>query len=373
MKLAAALLTIILAAPAAQVEAQVSCGATITANAVMTADLQCPSHNPAFTVKGPATVDMAGHRILACAGGGVGVVLTGSGATLKNGAVIGSAAASAPSCATAVRVAGKGKHTVDNVVARDMDNAFVIVSGGNTIIRTAAYAVGSAYTISSKAGPADKNKLKDNIASEVYEAFVLEANDGDYYGNIAYSALKSGFDVVGNGNVLRRNKSTNNDEYGFFIDGSFNRLDGNLASENGEGGFFLSYDRPQVGNRLLNNIAVGHEKFGFTLGAEALAMDNVAANNAYGGFQTRVPNVTLWKNTAAGNGDGGIVEGGAGLVKNNRVLANGFGIEVAASGVTVTGNTVIGNLPDLQDDNAMCAGNTWTNNIFATHDPVCTH
>jgi hypothetical protein len=366
MKLRALLLATILAAAAAPVEAQVSCGATVTTNSVMTADLQCPSHSPAFTVKGPATVDMAGHRVLACARGGVAAVLDGSGATLKNGAVTG--------CDTAVRLAGKGKHTVENVIAREIENGFVFESPGNTVIRTAVYKVGYGYLISSKAGSADDNTLKYNIASDCFKSFSLEASGGDYYGNIADLGGASGFIVVGNSNTLRRNKSTNNEEYGYFIDGSFNRLDGNLASANYDSGFYLENQHPQQGNRFLNNIAMGHEEVGFVLGAEVLASENLSVNNWAGGFKVLAPNVTLLKNTSAANGDVGMyIESGPGLVKKNRVLQSAQGIEVGASGVTITGNTALSNFPDLMDDSPTCAGNTWTGNIFATHDHVCAH
>ena len=48
---------------ATKVEAQISCGAVVTKDTVMTSDISCPAHDPAFTVH-----DAEGRPLQACDG-----------------------------------------------------------------------------------------------------------------------------------------------------------------------------------------------------------------------------------------------------------------------------------------------------------------
>jgi hypothetical protein len=366
MKLGAALLTTILAVAAgASAQAQVSCGATISANTTMTSDLFCPpAVNPALSVKGPARLDMNGHRIFACGEGGVGVDVVGKGATLKNGLVYG--------CDDgAVRLRGSGKHRVENVVTNDSYVGFRIESGGNTVVRTAA--INGAYVMTSSGGATDNNKLNDNISVNSSESgFLLEGDHGSYDRNIASNPADSGFVIVGDWNSIRYNVARDTHEYGFEIEGNVNRLERNLSHGAGEDAFRMPNLAGNTGNRMVRNLGLSSLGYGFHLGAGTVFMNNVAVGNEYGGVRSPQPGTSIIETAAIANrGDGVLATGNDNIVRRNRCLANQGGI-AAGSGtnIAITKNVAVGNSLDLRDSNA-CAGHTWSENVFGTADPFC--
>jgi hypothetical protein len=367
MKLAAALLATMLAIAApASVEAQVSCGGTITTDTTFTSDLFCPpANNPAFTIKGPAKVNLNGHRVFA---GGVGfgvcIDIVGSGATLRNGAVFG--------CDDgAVRLRGTGKHRVEDVVTKDAPVGFRIESGNNTVVRTAA--IGGSYVMTSPSGAADYNKLNDNISVDSGEAgFRLEGDHGSYDRNIASSPSDSGFVVVGSWNSLRYNVARDSLEYGFEIEGNVNRLERNLSQGAGEDAFRMPNLAANTGNRMTRNTGLNSAGYGYQLGAGTVFMNNIAVGNELGGVRSTQPGTSIIETASIANrGDGVYVSGNSSIVRRNRCLANQGGISAGpGANIAITKNVAVGNSIDLRDTNA-CAGHTWDDNVFGTADPLC--
>jgi parallel beta-helix repeat protein len=368
MKHRAALLTTILAiAATASAEAQVSCGATITANTTLTSDIFCPpAYSPVFTVKGPAKVDMNGHRVFGCGEGGtgIGIDIVGSGATLKNGVVYG--------CDDgAVRVRGTGKHRVENVVAQQSYIGFLIESGGNTIVRTAA--INGAYLMTSPTGATDGNKLTDNVSVDSGEnGFELEGDHGSYDRNIASSPSGSGFVVVGHWNSLRYNVARDSHEFGFEIDGTVNRLERNLSHGAGEDAFRMPNLAANIGTRMTRNVGLNSVGYGYHLGAGTVFMNNVAVGNDFGGVRSNHPGTSIIETAAIDNrGEGIFASGDNTIVRRNRCLANQGGIDIGdGTNITITKNVAVGNSIDVSDGNA-CAGHTWSENVFGTADPFC--
>jgi hypothetical protein len=88
-------------------------------------------------------------------------------------------------------------------------------------------------------------------------------------------------------------------------------------------------------------------------------------------------NNNIINNTANDNAGGIFVDG-----NNNEIHANttdnnnGFpGLEllVGASGNNISGNTSLGNSPDMEDDNTDCGTNKWVGNKFKTANMPCIH
>ena len=350
---------LILAATAAS--GQISCGAVVTSDKVMTADLVCSGHNPAFTVQGPATVNMDGHTVTGCPADGTGIAVVGSKGGLKNGAVIG--------CDQGVRIAGSGGHTVENVVVHDGgDYGFLVESANNTVIRTATF--GSlGYWVN-----ANGNKVQRNIAVATGWGFLVTGDDGKVVGNIAAHVSNDGFAVFGSGNLLSSNKA--HDCYvGFWVEGGENRLAGNVATASRDDGFFIYDHEAAAGSRVERNIAVAGLKRGFELVRGTYAFGNIAAGNDGDGLNTQEEGNRLRKNKASANGSGIAVDGPATTVDKNLALANlqGIAVNTSAADVSVVDNIAVGSSQDdLFDASPQCAGHVWSNNVFATGDPFCT-
>jgi hypothetical protein len=345
-------------------EAQISCGAVVTKNTIMGGDLSCPSHDPAFTVQGPVTVDMAGHRVLGCKGAGVRVV--GQGATLKNGAVQG--------CATGVHVAGTGGHTLTDMVASaNAGSGFLIESSNNRIEKSAAdYNGGNGFLLFSLSVPTG-NSLVENVAF---------LNDGDGFNvggtkhsltsNIASQNEEAGFRLVGDDNVLLRNSSAANESDAFHVIGSSNRLYENVATDCHGAGFVVA-STSSVKNKLVANLALGQQGVGFQIADGAVTSDNVAVSNEQGGIVVLGPGATITDNASVGHYGLGIESsGGDSTVKGNRSLGNNTGLSIgAAGGTSILSNVSLGNPLDMDDAAPFCGDHIWSNNIFSTAESSC--
>lgn len=165
-----------------------------------------------------------------------------------------------------------------------------------------------------------------------------------------------GFELVGNSNTVEGCTAVGNGT-GFLISGSSNKLDGDTAVQAVENGFNACVVNANANQtELSKNTAISS-------GADGLSSC---------GSQSKVMN-----NTAVGNAaDGVLVAGTTNVVKGNRAYGNASaGIHVDGSGDTITKNVALGNgTVDLQDANATCDSNTWTNDIFGSASPSsCIH
>lgn len=360
----AALVLAALTVSTAVAEAQISCGAVVTTDTIMGNDISCPSHDPAFTVVGPATVDMTGHRVLGCKG--AGVLVLGEGATVRNGAVQG--------CATGVHVAGTGGHTLVNMVASANDaSGFLVSSSANRIEKSAAdYNGGSGFLLFSLQALIG-NSLVENVAFlNEGEGFNAGGTKNLLSSNIASQNEEGGFRLVGDDNVLLRNTSAANESDAFYVLGSLNRIYENVATDCQGGGFVVA-STTSVKNKLVANLALGQAGVGFQIADGALTSDNVAVSNEQGGIQVQGPGAMIIDNTSIGHPSAGIESnGGDSTVKGNRSFGNDTGISIGAPGGTsILSNFSLGNPLDMDDLNGGCAGHTWSNNVFSTSELSC--
>ena len=353
----------------ATAEAQINCGATITKDTVMTSDISCGVYDPAFTVVGPAKVDMNGYRVLACKAGGTGIRVNGQGATLRNGAVTG--------CGTGIHVAGSGGHTLVNMVAEaNSSQGFLVASNDNTVERSVADYNGANGFLVLSLGGASGNSLVDNVAEyNSADGFNLGGTKGKYNSNISIRNEMAGFRLVGEDNGMTRNTAAGNESHGFYVLGSDNRLYENVATDGEDSGFVIA-STDSVKNKLTRNIALAQWSQGFSIADGATMSDNLAVHNEHEGMSVAGANAKVTGNVLVGNFQDGLeVFGANSTVSGNRSLGNDeLGIEIGASpGIAITGNSAIGNdLLDLLDNAVSCAGHTWSKNVFDTGVPFCT-
>jgi len=244
----AAVAGLALAAPAG---AQVSCGATVTTAATLTANLVCDTTAaPAVTVGTGAVLDLAGFTIACTAGLNPGVQVAGNGATVKGGIVSG--------CVTAVLVNGNRNRVRDVVTTFAATTTFGIrVAGDENLVRRCAVrdAQSAAFSIQG-----DGNRVVRNVGVGGGEATykVVSGADNVLQGNLAYFANFNGF-LVGQsalGTVLRDNTAVVG-EQGFNVGGSESKLANNVALDQQSSGFSIPFD--SASNRIRNNVAVFSE------------------------------------------------------------------------------------------------------------------
>jgi hypothetical protein len=359
-----ALVAAALTLSAATAQAQISCGAVVTQDTIMGNDMSCPSHDPAFTVQGPATVDMTGHRVLGCKGAGVLVV--GQGATVKNGAV--------QDCFTGVHVAGTGGHTLVNMVASANDgNGFLIESSNNKIEKSVSdYNQGNGFLVFSFDALTGNSFLENVAFFNNEDGFNAGGTKGSYTSNIASRNEGQGFRLVGDDNVLLRNTSAANESDAFYVLGSINRLFENLATDCQGAGFVIA-STTSVKNKLVANLALGNWGVGLQIADGAVTSDNVAVSNEQGGIRVLGPGAMITDNASIGHFGLGIESsGGDSTVKGNRSFGNDTGISIgAAGGTSILSNFALGNPLDMEDLAPFCADHTWSGNVFASTESSC--
>ncbi|MGH6902293.1 MAG: NosD domain-containing protein, partial [Geminicoccaceae bacterium] len=232
--------------------------------------------DPALTVDG-GLLDLGGFTVVCDHDPtveGVGIVLEGSGARLRGGAVTG--------CFLAVHVAGDGGHTVRGLTASAADRGVFIESDGNRVLR-----------------------------SQILRAL------GD-----------AAVQVNGSDNLLRGNTVAGAGDQGFEINGSDNRISLNRIGAVAEGVQLLG-ER----NRVLRNQIVGASDRGIDVrglveppqvtGAHVI-IDNLIADGVDGIALLEDSNGNLIsRNTIYGNSDQGIFVGTLdNTIEGNQALLN---------------------------------------------------
>jgi len=300
------LFLLVSALPAA---AQVVCGDVIPAgaNVVLTADLNCPSDDPALTVTGPANVDMAGF-LVTCdydgpdPNGPTGILLDAKGVKLSNGVV--------ERCADNLVVAGTGGHKIENIVSRSASAHGILVNS-------------------------DKNKLKniaanDNVGEDGRGLMVL-GNKNKFENITAYRNGSDGMFVAGDGNQVRRAVFARNQTDGLELSGDGNKAKDCFVTDNATEGIDI------VGNG--NKV----EKSIITRAGDNDELDDPALE----------------------------IEGDGNQVKNNFISDNirvGILALPGASNTKISKNVVLGNPDfDLQDEavGGTCGSNQWKGNTFS--------
>lgn len=369
--LRAALLGAALVLTAGAAAAQLPCGSVVTTDTVMIADLLCTSHDPALTVVGPATLDMDGHRVFGV-NAGTGIALDGKGATLKNGAV--------RDFANGVRLGGGGKHKVQNVAASsNVANGFVIDSGNNRIVDSVARGnLMHGFLVFALVAPGGENLTVvantitgSSAVNNKLRGFALSGAKGVYADNVATSNFDGGFQVGGTANVLSENVSSMNGGPGFDVTGTDTQLLDNLSA--GDAG--TAFQMPaQAGKKakLLRNLAIDAHA-GIAGGTDL--RDNVVISTNGRGIDVAAPGHKLTGNTVVSAGEIGIFShGGDSLVTKNRVFFTdeGTGLMIGVSPqVQISGNLALGSPIDVLDLDGTCDDHAWSDNVFTSSAQAC--
>jgi hypothetical protein len=254
----------------------VECGDTITGRARLDRDLICTT-DPALTVDG-GVLKLGGFTVVCDhpppppvpPATGVGILLEGEGALLRNGAVTG--------CFVAVWVGGSGGHTVLDVTASAFNQG----------------------------------------------VFVEDESDGN---RLLHSHILRGFEdaavqVNGDNNLLSSNDVSGSNDQGFEINGNANRVVNNRISAVAEGIQLMG-----TGNHVLRNQIVGATARGVEVRAGAhVIRDNLIVDGALDGIALLADanGNEVSRNAIYRHGDQGLFVGGVGTFNNtlerNQVL-----------------------------------------------------
>jgi len=313
--------TIAVLAWSTHAHAQLSCGDRIPAGsqAILAGNLTCPDAET-LTVEGPAVLDLNGF-VLRCTrvdGFSRGIVLSGHGATVRNGFV--------QDCETGIVMAGEGRHLVRDVT---------VIGADDTGIDAAS----------------PRNRIKD--------AFVL------FPGRV-------GIEARGEKSIVTGSSVTGSAIVGIRGRGPVS-LTRNVVASSGGDGFLVTGER----NVLTGNRAVGNEVGYNVIGDRGRYARNQAERNGLG-FEldgSANDNVLTGNDVSRNERDGLLVFGDGNRIRKNRLVENGRqGIRLFGQvvGAVVAGNEVTGNQElDLSDDAPDCGTNRWRGNTFGTRSQTC--
>lgn len=255
--------------------AQLRCGDTVTASSqrsvvsnskkiVASGDvLNCSG--TAVTLQGPATLDLNGKTI-SCDGsaGSIGILLSGEGATVKNGTVT--------NCEAGVYAGGGGMHTIkdieaiDNFGEKDVDlsGGFVVLSDNNVLGNVKAngnHPVGIQLVGDGNVVVNSEVSENDHMGIVLFgdsnEVSQTQA-DNNNYSNIAIVNLVNNELVDGGNNNIISNVSANRNNlgHGIYIGGNSNSVSGSEANDNEVDGIRVNGS----GNNISDNTALGNNK-----------------------------------------------------------------------------------------------------------------
>ena len=256
------------------------CGDTVTSNKNLSgADPivgdKCPVNG--LEVAAGVTLDLKGNTIQGLENG-IGIVINGDGATIKNGKVesFGTGISGVTNDSTIQNVRtyfhigdglflqGNENEVTGSPARHNGDNGYWIVGDGNTI----------------EATNNEYNGL-DGIFVDGNGNFVLNNQASENSKTLGAGLSGNGITVVGNGNTLHGNRISKKNDFGIFVDGDNNIVTSNFATKSNKGGI------KTVGhnNRLTNNKATeNHGGVGILAeGSTDAANFNASTNNVVHG------------------------------------------------------------------------------------------
>jgi hypothetical protein len=232
---ALALLLVLAAEPVLAVE----CGDVITRSTRLERDLICTS-DPALTVEG-GTLDLNGFTVT-CDGTVVGVLIEGSGAHLKDGAVTG--------CELAVWVAGSGGHKIERLTASASNQGIFFESDGNRLSRSNIL---RALNDAAVQANGSNNHLRLNSIAGSHTAFEINGDDNRIIGN-RIGAVAEGVQLMGNGNQVAHNDIIGTTDRGVEVREGAHLIKDNLIADGTADGIAVFSD----GNEVRQNVILGH-------------------------------------------------------------------------------------------------------------------
>jgi parallel beta-helix repeat protein len=256
-------LLVLAAGPALAVE----CGETITGDARLDRDLICTT-DPGLTVTG-GLLDLNGFTVVCDHDPtveGVGVLLDGSGARLRGGAVTG--------CFVAVHVAGEGGHTVRRLTASASNQGVFVESDGNRLLDSQIL-----RGLEDAAVQVDgsDNLLRGNaIAGSDDQGFEINGNDNRIVRN-RIGGVAEGVQLEGERNHVLRNQIVGATDRGIDVRGlveptGAHVMFGNLIVDGVDGIALLESSN---GNRISRNTIYGNSDQGIFVGT----FDNTIQRN----------------------------------------------------------------------------------------------
>ena len=196
----------------------ISCGATITKNTVLTADLICDcskSFLHLLLVKGPATLDLNGHTVM-CSETSASISFTTAciaiadkGATIKNGVVKG--------CGSGVTdhyVAPGESALIQNIIAKEALNTCFNLAGDNCVLRN-VLADGNGMYLGG-----NNNLVEGSYFINSFSGFSIIGNNNTVISNTISDIIEDCVGVFGVGNTFKKNTIRRCGGYGVQVDGS---------------------------------------------------------------------------------------------------------------------------------------------------------
>ncbi|HXZ89845.1 MAG TPA: right-handed parallel beta-helix repeat-containing protein [Candidatus Dormibacteraeota bacterium] len=277
------------------------CGATITTNTTLTANIGPCSGNGLIIGANGITLNCAGHTITATTGN------TNEGITVK----------------------GQTKVTVENCKVTGFYVGIDLYFSSTSNTLTGNTANKNAYYGFSLSGSSSSNNILTRNT----------ANNNAYYG----------FYLSGSSNnILTKNTANGNTLIGFSLSfSSSNTLSGNTANSNALAGFYLTGSCSE--NRFTGNTANNDKNFGFALygGSSNTLTRNTANHNVDGFFFSDSSSNSLTGNTANKNDRGFHLYGSSSNTLTDNTAsyndADGFLLEASSSSNTLTKNTANSN------------------------------
>jgi parallel beta-helix repeat protein len=205
--------------------------------------------------------------------------------------------------------------------------------------------------------------VNGNLSVNNHGGFIINGSGHRIVENLAAENGGAGYLILGNNHVVRRNVANNSGGDGFGVGGTDSTIEDNLAGASGDGFGFSG-----TNHLVRGNVASGNLQFGFKIGASP------------GG-------ITLTRNAARGNLEGGVYLSAVATVTNNDLYGNNDGTSTlgftncgllndTGAAVTATNNfwgAATGPGANPADDVCNTFGSTTTTAPFsATEIPVNT-
>jgi hypothetical protein len=268
-------LVAILAMAPYRAAAQVACGDTIGPGqaVILTGDLgPCPGPEPALTVIGPATLDLAGFT-LSCVGT-PGLRVEGRAAKILRGTI--------GFCSPALEIAGDGRHALTAVLASGGGDGFVVTSDKNKLTRVTSSDSDGDWGFRVQG---DGNRCVGCAAIDGSEGIVVEGARNRFDGVRAADNSETGIVLGGEGNRLAGCHVSFSDYTGIVVSGNANRVERCFVTENGPfGGTDAGIEVTGDGNRISSNDVVNDPSFGIVL--QPGATGNLVSKNLVLGHET---------------------------------------------------------------------------------------
>ena len=256
-------LLIVAAGPALAVE----CGEVVMGSARLDRDLICAA-DPALTVDG-GLLDLNGFTVVCDhepTVEGVGVLLEGSGARLRNGAVT--------SCFLAVHVAGDGGQTVRHLTASAANQGVFVESNGNRVFDS--HILRGLEDAAVQVNGSD-NLLRGNaVAGSNDQGFEINGNDNRIVGN-RIGGVAEGVQLEGERNHVLRNQIIGTTDRGVDVRGLVEPTGAHVIAFNliVDGVDGIATLESSNGNRISRNTIYGNSDQGIFVGT----LDNTIERN----------------------------------------------------------------------------------------------